>query len=76
MLAAAAVIAVGLLMIQCTDIQNYRTHNMTLKPLFDINTHEPVVPYTQIPFDCAELDCLLGKSIFVHICNISTQQRV
>lgn len=44
MLAAAAVIVVGLLMIQCTDIQSYRTHNMTLKPLFDINTHEPGFP--------------------------------
>ena len=53
---AAAVIIVVVLMIQCIDLQSYRTLNMTLKPLFVINTCEPMIPYIQIPFDCAEPD--------------------
>lgn len=58
MLAATAVIIiiVSLLKTQCTDLQSYTTHNMTLKPLFDINTCKPMIPWTQITFDCAEPD--------------------
>lgn len=54
--AATAVIIVAVLMIQCIDLQSYRTLNMTLTPLCVINACEPVIPYRQIPFDCAKPD--------------------